>query len=100
MVPVTCDLSPVICHLSPVTCHLSPVTCHLSPVTCHLSPVTCHLSPVTYSQRICRGGFRMRMTFAGTPATTALDGTSFVTTAFVPMIALSPTVTPRRMQAP
>ena len=37
---------------------------------------------------------------AGTPATTALAGTSLVTTASVPMIALSPTVTPRRMHAP
>jgi hypothetical protein len=42
----------------------------------------------------------MRITFAGTPATTAFAGTSFVTTALVPMMALSPTVTPRRMQAP
>ena len=40
---------------------------------------------------------RMR---AGTPATTAFAGTSRVTTAFVPITALSPTVTPRRMQAP
>ena len=42
----------------------------------------------------------MRMTRAGLPATTALAGTSLVTTALVPTIALSPTLTPRRMQAP
>ena len=40
------------------------------------------------------------MTFAGTPPTTALAGTSLVTTAFVPTIELSPTRTPRRTQAP
>ena len=53
-----------------------------------------------HSQRICCGASRMRITRAGTPPTTALAGTSFVTTAFVPMTALSPTVTPRRMHAP
>ena len=37
---------------------------------------------------------------AGTPPTTAFAGTSLVTTALVPTIALSPTRTPRRMQAP
>ena len=42
----------------------------------------------------------MRTTRAGTPAITAFAGTSRVTTALVPMMALSPTVTPRRMQAP
>ena len=34
------------------------------------------------------------MTFAGTPAATALGGTSFVTTAPAPTIAPSPIVTP------
>ena len=34
------------------------------------------------------------MTFAGTPATTARGGTSFVTTAPAPTIAPSPIVTP------
>ncbi len=53
-----------------------------------------------YPQRIERGASRMRSTRAGTPPTTALAGTSLVTTAEVPTIALSPTVTPRRMQAP
>ena len=41
-----------------------------------------------YSQRSVRGASRMRMTRAGTPATTALAGTSLVTTAFVPMIGV------------
>jgi hypothetical protein len=50
--------------------------------------------------RIRRGAFRIRMSRAGTPPTTALAGMSFVTTAFVPITALSPTVTPRRMPAP
>jgi hypothetical protein len=53
-----------------------------------------------YSKRIRVGASRMRNTRAGTPATTALAGTSRVTTALVPITALSPTVTPRRMQAP
>ena len=53
-----------------------------------------------YSKRIRFGSSRMRSTRAGTPATTAFAGTSRVTTAFVPITALSPTVTPRRMQAP
>jgi hypothetical protein len=53
-----------------------------------------------YSQRRVFGSSRIRITRAGTPATTAFAGTSFVTTALVPMIALSPTVTPRRMHAP
>ena len=46
------------------------------------------------------GASRMRMIRAGTPATTALAGTSLVTTELVPTIELSPTRTPRRMQAP
>jgi hypothetical protein len=53
-----------------------------------------------YSQRSVFGSSRMRITRAGTPATTAFAGTSRVTTALVPITALSPTVTPRRMQAP
>ncbi len=53
-----------------------------------------------YSKRIRFGSSRMRRIRAGTPATTAFAGTSRVTTAFVPITALSPTVTPRRMQAP
>src|SRR5262245_12802750 len=51
-------------------------------------------------QRNSCGALRMRMTFAGMPATTALAGTSLVTTELVPTMALSPTRTPRRMQAP
>ena len=54
---------------------------------------------VTPSAAPC-GSSRIRITRAGTPPTTALAGTSWVTTAFVPITALSPTVTPRRMQAP
>ena len=46
----------------------------------------------------CRGVSRMRITRAGTPATTALAGTSVVSTALVPMMAFSPTVTPRSTQ--
>jgi 2-polyprenyl-3-methyl-5-hydroxy-6-metoxy-1,4-benzoquinol methylase len=51
-------------------------------------------------QRNVFGASRMRMTRAGTPPTTALSGTSRVHTAFVPITELSPTLTPRRMQAP
>jgi hypothetical protein len=43
---------------------------------------------------------RIRTTRAGAPATTALAGMSLVTTALVPITELSPTRTPRRMQAP
>ena len=46
------------------------------------------------------GASRIRITRAGIPPTTALAGTSLVTTELVPMIELSPTRTPRRMQAP
>ena len=46
------------------------------------------------------GASRIRSTRAGTPPTTAFAGTSLVTTALVPTIELSPTRTPRRMQAP
>ena len=46
------------------------------------------------------GASRIRSVRAGAPATTALSGTSLVTTVFVPTMQLSPTVTPRRMQAP
>ena len=53
-----------------------------------------------YSQRRVRGVSRMRISRAGTPPITALAGTSWVTTAVVPRIALSPTVTPRRMHTP
>lgn len=52
------------------------------------------------SQLSSCGASRMRMTRAGMPATTALAGTSLVTTELVPMIELSPTLTPRKMQAP
>ena len=55
---------------------------------------------LTYSQRSDSGSARIRSTRAGAPATTALSGTSLVTTDEVPTIALSPTVAPRRMQAP
>src|SRR5204862_443566 len=53
-----------------------------------------------HSNRIRFGVSRILITLAGRPATTAFAGTSFVTTEFVPMTALSPTVTPRRMHAP
>ena len=56
--------------------------------------------PIAQSQRSRLGASRIRSTRAGAPATTALSGTSLVTTVEVPTIALSPTVTPRRMQAP
>jgi hypothetical protein len=51
-------------------------------------------------QRSCSGASRILTIRAGTPATTALAGTSLVTTELVPMIELSPTLTPRRTQAP
>ena len=54
----------------------------------------------TQPQRIVVGASRMRITRAGTPPTTALSGTSLVSTALVPTMLLSPTVTPRRTQAP
>jgi hypothetical protein len=53
-----------------------------------------------YPNCIRVGASRILRMRAGTPATTAFGGTSRVTTAFVPITALSPTVTPRRMQAP
>ena len=53
-----------------------------------------------YSQRSVFGASRIRIMRAGTPPTTAFAGTSLVTTALVPMIALSPTLTPRSTQAP
>jgi hypothetical protein len=52
------------------------------------------------SNRIRCGASRILIRRAGTPPTTALAGTSCVTTALVPITALSPTVTPRRMHAP
>ena len=51
-------------------------------------------------QRNVFGVSRIRITRAGTPATTALSGTSVVRTELVPITALSPTLTPRRTQAP
>ena len=51
-------------------------------------------------QRRVAGSSRIRSRRAGWPPTTALSGTSFVTTLSVPITQLSPTVTPRRMQAP
>jgi hypothetical protein len=47
-----------------------------------------------------RLGTRLRMIRAGMPPTTAFSGTSQVTTALVPTIALSPIVTPRSTHAP
>ena len=52
------------------------------------------------AQRSSFGASRIRITRAGMPATTAFAGTSLVTTELVPTIELSPTRTPRRMQAP
>ena len=45
----------------------------------------------------CFGASRIRRTRAGTPPTTALAGTSLVTTELVPTTELSPTLTPRRI---
>ncbi len=56
--------------------------------------------PRRYCQRIARGASRMRITRAGTPPTTAFSGTSLVTTALVPTMLLSPTLTPRSTHAP
>src|SRR3954453_11275364 len=53
-----------------------------------------------HDQRRLRGASRIRRIRAGTPATTALSGTSRLTTAYVPTTVLSPTVTPRTKQAP
>ena len=53
-----------------------------------------------YSYRIRPGAARIRISRAGTPPTTAFAGTSLVTTALVPITALSPTAQPRRMHAP
>jgi len=58
------------------------------------------IMPGGYSQRNVCGASRIRNSRAGAPATTAFSGTSAVITELVPMIALSPTVTPRRRQAP
>ncbi len=52
------------------------------------------------SKRICAGAFRIRISFAGTPPTTALSGTSAVTTELVPITQFSPTAAPRSTQAP
>src|SRR5436190_262946 len=51
-------------------------------------------------QRNVRGRSRIRITLAGIPPTTALGGTSQVTTELVPITELSPTSTPRSTQAP
>ena len=56
--------------------------------------------PRLAAQRRLTGVSRIRNTRAGTPPTTAFAGTSLVTTAPAPTIALSPTVTPRRIWAP
>ena len=56
-------------------------------------------APSASSQR-SRCGVAHPQRRAGAPATTALAGTSLVTTVFVPTMQLSPTVTPRRMHAP
>ena len=53
-----------------------------------------------YSQRMICGASRMRMTRTGTPAATAFEGTSLLTTVDVPSTLLSPTVTPRRIATP
>ena len=55
---------------------------------------------VAHAHRSVSGSSRMRRMRAGTPPATALAGRSLVTTVLVPTIALSPTLTPRRMQAP
>ena len=64
------------------------------------APAAAGVPRLTYSQRSDSGSARIRSTRAGAPATTALSGTSLVTTDEVPTITLSPTVAPRRMQAP
>jgi len=57
-------------------------------------------SHAAYSQRSDRGALRIRSTRTGTPAATALSGTSFVTIVDVPSTQLSPTVAPRRIATP
>ncbi len=51
-----------------------------------------------YSQRIDCGASRIRTIRAGAPAATALAGMSRVTTEAVPMMLLSPTRAPRRIE--
>ena len=82
----------------PIACPPDPAA-SASPARC-CSPPQAPQGSTGSGQRSSLGASRMRITFAGTPPTTALAGTSLVTTALVPMIALSPTRTPRRMQAP
>jgi len=53
-----------------------------------------------YAQRSDAGASRIRSTRAGAPATTASAGMSLVMTVLVPITQLSPTVAPRRKQAP
>ena len=55
---------------------------------------------VAHGHRSVSGVSRIRSTFAGAPATTALASTSLVTTVLEPITQLSPIVTPRRMHAP
>jgi hypothetical protein len=64
------------------------------------APASPGLPELTQRQRSVSGSGRIRSSRAGAPATTALSGTSLVTTVDVPTIALSPTVAPRRMHAP
>ena len=59
-----------------------------------------HAPAGPHSQRNVRGVSRIRITCAGTPATTAFAGTSVVSTELVPTIAFSPTATPRSTHAP
>jgi hypothetical protein len=70
--------------------------------TCNftVSPQSAPTRTDHYSQRNVRGASRIRMIRAGMPAATALSGMSRVTTAFVPITALSPIVTPRSTHAP
>ncbi len=58
------------------------------------------VSRAAHSQRSDRGALRIRSTRTGTPAATALSGTSRVTIVEVPRTQLSPTVAPRRIATP
>ena len=64
------------------------------------TPAADNGSARVHSQRRVRGAWRIRSTRTGTPAATALSGTSLETIVDVPSTQLSPTVTPRRIATP
>ena len=84
-----------------VTRPLSPAKLAAKPATGRpIRQILSHVCAEGGYLRGVSGASRMRRMRAGAPAATALAGTSLVTTVFVPITALSPTVTPRRMHAP